>query len=1617
MVKCLRWPARGGLVSKRRLAGRGSVGAMRCVSSLLGVALVLGGPGSLRWASGDEVEIARVDVDADGSAAREVRAALGAFAAGDGPRGAERLVEVSRVGGSTPVELALAGALAPRDTDTGLHWPVRRLAQHLLAILPMDQRQASYGDGGRRADIVLRRARSGNRNALVGLVEEAAALPAGASALLVDATLALEEGRSAYAARRLDQWLELHGREDEKARAAVEALHVDALSRLDDAGALAAARRALAARGPAGKDALEHLDRRADERARTRRDRPPFASARERGRLPATGPSDVLAVLWQDALADPLLSTAVEAEDGVEIRWDALVDDTHVLVHLDRQIRCYDLTSGQVVWTYPDPSTATHAHAPEVRYPLHDLPVRSFERVGDDLVLAVLGDPAADGGYLASGKAVEVRTVGEHFRTHLVALERRTGRLRWFSGGTTEADPVLGDPLVGCCSPPLVVGDAVYALFGRIGGEPTLYAACLDAANGAVRWTTRLAAGTSGRAMDRTELGRFATTRLHALPWGARPALAGNELCVVPHAGFAAGLDATSGRLRWLRALPRFPTGHFDGRAAEGGFSARNAPWPHGDAWILAPLDCPAALALERGTGRLRWRTSLFPAHGPWATNERTWLAGLETQRNGKSALVWWADRSVALDPSSGEEIEADVGGEFARPEWADRPAAGLPWVGAEGCLAFRQGRFEWLPRRGLLPRAQPVEGHAEGSRPAAIRGPFVRPRFEAPPTGLQEAQVHAWSGGWVLLGEDRLLVLGHVTRPAATDETAPAEATRLAARNEIRAWLEAWSRRLPAERTRAAEAAVWGRTLGDLLARLEPSDAATARELAAVAIALPADVLAGKRPRWAAALWAAGAPREAQVLLERGLDEPLEERRLLAAALLRLDAALPAVRAERFAAASRALQAATPTTWHEVVRRHPGTPAAGEARARMTVDALARGDAFAAASALADLRLDPPPGEAVLGSSLPPSLEARALLEADLWIDAWQEADARDLLESLRERIGLDLRVRGRSFFDVVRRANDRFASFPLARTRAADIRLEDGSGPAESRRAGTARYLGLAGPGADLWRGWLPFFEGATFGVAPSPSGNEPVRWPARHRGWFGGELRGAPSFAPGGGVLVGSVVANEPADRSGLRALDWLVAWDGIRPLDLDTLMECIAAGRPGRMIQVEVLRNGRLALDRFRIGERPPEQEVAPPQHTLWVEPDGGCLVVWRRGVDRVHIEPPRRDAVWSLEGPGVVERVLVRGRHVYLIVRRRLFADALVAVDKDTGREVWRRPLAGRATTLVGTGSAIVVGTEQPERLFIHDAADGMLRANLPLLAPYAQDSNALLAKRGHSASFGHLFVLATADEPFLSAGEGVGIDLSQLGRFCVLAWIDTTTGIVRGTSPVLTFHGRQQVAVASGAYAVVANGERSIAVLVPPIGSAGTARYLNLDSTHLNSEQPHHGALDVNSVLEVRGRQLIVLRMPWNGEQPIAVSVFEHVRSGEPPPVAAGAGGHRFEPAGSAFVLAHLHSFLGGARGDRYTIDMLAYYDGVAILGALLFGEPHVMEACWIAFAPDVEAGPRLDGNRSRSLLNGAALHPRRHAAVRVGQRFVVPHDGGADVWEGPPPPAPESAK
>ena len=1552
----------------------------------------------------EEVLLARIEADPEGEATRLAREAAAALEADQPELAARRLMALHARHPDALVPVTLLGAVLPGRLDGALHWPAHRAVGRAIARLPAEVRARVFEAWAPTVEALVARVARHDAAALERLAERYGATHDGGRALLALADRELEAGRLVDAARRLEAWLELQPEAPEPARAVVAVRLADVLLALDDAGGL----RTLALRHADLREAsvmragepTTLADRMAAARAvaaeRRRRAQPPPTP-----RLSAAALEEPV-VLWTRSLRDPgylrqgLHGGALVVQAGA---WGP--DDRTVVLHEGRVVRRLDPATGLERWRFPRTQRPT-LHDLVERYQGHDLPWRAVTPAGD-AVLVALGEPNASGRYEFLGEEYEADQLGQECRVRLACLDLETGALRWHTGAVGQTHPVLGNRNTGVCSPPLVVGQDVYCLFARRDGATSFHLACLDLATGAARWVCDLVGGDSGRDEDVSLGSRFTSPFAQSVPWGARPALADGEVCALPHAGFAAGVRASDGRLRWVRALPRHAIDANVVHASQG-HSVQNAPLPWGDAWIVAPMDSPRMLCLARGSGDLRWQVG-----GRTPDDLPRWrdLLGVRAAEDGAPVLRLSGDEGLMrMDPADGawyhdldepwEPGEADPGGRTVDM----------------GAYALR------ATVREVQVRPWKPSGDVE------IDAALLRLNGRDLPEGGDLVPVGRI---WLLIGPERVAAVAQpkdVAALLASDEH-DAPAVR-AARRALLARIEEDPRGM----IRALEAA---REIADPDARAVALEHASAslvrlvraladtpdeldrlRTLAVVTRSLPVAQRGPALRTLARRFFALEAYEDGTSLCLHWIataDDTLVPRArhhdpqrddrvrgdLLAAALLRRHAARPEVAAlldehERAAAARvAAAKDSNDEALRAAIRRGAGTRAAAQGR-RLLLRRLQEAGRFADAAAVAaDLRLDAPWRDAARPREERLRATARLQMEeAQLLAEAGDAQRARTLAADLERWAPTDLLDRrGRDARGLSRALTKRFGWHPYVPDAPAEVFPFDvwrhRAAPKNRDEMRAVEFLGVTGPGARrLGERYVVLARGLTIEVWSLAQRKLVASLPGDDEGWFGGSLRSIDRWVPGGGILVTSLVAGEPADGSGVRAGDWVHTWHGEPVTDLPAFMQLVASSAPEQRIPVGIWRGGEKVLTRFTAGRRPVGQGRLVTHAPVWVDERMRLLVPGRTGLTWIDPEAGTRTPHFRWRERGVVRRCLAVGGEVFVTINRGILPDLLVAVDLASGRERWRVELQGAITWFEPVGSALWVQALAPGQALVVDRRTGSVRARYRTFDRYR-----------------HVFRKTWEPDREVGLASGRAFVAAGTDADLWLRIVNTTTARPQeaaswsyGTSS--GFRGRYvNPMVSAGAYACVAC-QGGVRLLFPdPLGEQ-PPRQLQASQRDLMGNETHHGPVDSDTRLYVRGHTLYVLRMPLHGRKNVNVHVFGidyDVMERQAPTAQGGAGRVLYSRSSRAWLT-------GPASPYRYALHAQATFEGILVAAAQLTGGHHA-ETWWVSSdAPDAH-----DDNRDVKLLWQPMNEARRHEPKRAGVRLFVALDEGAKVW------------
>ncbi|HVG94489.1 MAG TPA: PQQ-binding-like beta-propeller repeat protein [Planctomycetota bacterium] len=1452
--------------------------AVACRASVLLVVLFGGGARAADAPSyqGNGRRLAVLATDPAGDATRIDREAL-ALLTGDAPDpegAAQRWMDLAEADLpawlEAPKEAGAPGAPAPTE---GLWWPAREIAFSRLAALPPEGRAAVERRWGGAAETALR---AGDVAALERAARDAPVTSAGGRALVLLADRDLEAGRASDAALRLDLWLRLHPEELETRRGAVAARLAGALALADDErGLVSLARRAvLLGDTPIVREGSPATL--AEIIATSLRDVRGRVTARARDKAAAVELPEDPVVLWTRSLVDTGLLRPPDADPSAEgILAAAACDGPSVYLAEARVVRRLDRATGLLRWTWPDEGRLPREHAHAARYRAWEGPVRDVAVAGD-LVLAVLGDPPvpATSMFVHRGAAVRPLSMGREMRTRLVALDAVTGTPRWVTGSPEEAHPVLRALDVAVASPVLVAGDTAYVVLSARRDRVVSWLAALDVATGRPRFVTPLAAGDSTieRRLD-ADRSLFDLVA-HSVPRAGRPALAGDEVCVATGAGYVAGVGARDGRRRWLRAVPAYrhvwtddPVEPIAGRA----FAPRQSPLAAYGSWFVGAPDACAALAIERGTGRLRWAAApgrLDPPNGVAEAPDASWIVDVVPRRDGHVEVRSAGERG-------GVEVRDAVGGE-TRGLWpGSGPARPVvrPWA--------EPGRWVTADAAGLRAREGP------GGGPSQER--LARPSNA---TALPEGDVVRCGDVWLVVGArecaavaDRAAGRRYVAA-VASDAEDPASA---AARACLAARLD--GDRASVERAAALVRDAGGTRGGDLLAdplrRAVLAARAAGRAEDLVALARAAEALAPDE-RGEVALEVAGSLRALgeygalrgllQGWVESGDATPVRpdvgadvrtRLDLHAAAWLRAhdpdDSPITethvrpragAVAAREAHAAAQVVEAAKRGTaaLAATARRHADTDAAWAGRVLLLGRHVDEGSSsLAAAASDARVAVSPRAAPSLAAAAALRSLEAHALRTAEE-----PEAARKALHEATAVAPALCRSPEGACGAALAADLVRRLAFVPS--TSAPERRIEPwpGGPPSEAVRHAT-RLLVPTGPGAGPDLDTALALRGGD-AIAFDLRTGEAVACPADDAGFLGVTVLDREACVPGPGVLVGAVTSQGGADAAGLHAGDWILAVDDVPAADREAVTRRWATGRAGERMVLDVRRNGAPLRLEAILGRRSTRDRWRLEAQEAFVATDGSWTVPGWLGLRRVDPRTGRSTEIWRWDGSGRVGGAAPFAGTAYVWTTSGPLEDGwIVAVDVRDGRERWRTAIPGSvAAPPRVVGSALVVDTRDEDRTWLLDAATG---------APRAAWRRADARLAGTSVPLGSSSTAPVA----LTADAGGCVHLLREDATDRTLWwtaVDPATGGRAWARPASDAGGNLLLPplLAGGSVAVLAASSDSVRIAIPDL-RGGLAPGAPIDVDGSRFEEVKWGGLDADARVAAWGDLVHVVRV------------------------------------------------------------------------------------------------------------------------------------------------------
>ncbi len=357
--------------------------------------------------------------------------------------------------------------------------------------------------------------------------------------------------------------------------------------------------------------------------ASTSRDWPTFAGAADRNKV-ARGPIDIGSPKWKIQLPK---TSAPEtgpyprriAEDRHEpLSYHPAIVGDLLLINNQHEISAFSLKTGQAAWQYEDIDLQSSHNSGRSRLgvPRHTLTVH------ENKVYARMGSPV-------TSNPNDQRY--PNAISYLICLDvAREGSAVWDSRQSFPLDDKWAFE-----GSPICDGPNLYVALRRSDVHPQAHVACLDATTGKLRWQRWICSAETPAQGQMEEV----THNLLCLHSGV--------LYYNTNLGAVAAVDGRDGRIKWIRRYPR----------AQGGDLTRRPPHFYrdlnpciydNDTVFAAPSDSPRILAIEAGTGQLRWETTLaedtihllgVSGGNLIATGDKIWWFNIVT---GKPARLPW---------------------------------------------------------------------------------------------------------------------------------------------------------------------------------------------------------------------------------------------------------------------------------------------------------------------------------------------------------------------------------------------------------------------------------------------------------------------------------------------------------------------------------------------------------------------------------------------------------------------------------------------------------------------------------------------------------------------------------------------------------------------------------------------------------------------------------------------------------------------------------------------------------------------------------------------------------------------------------------------------------------
>ncbi|HHI78663.1 MAG TPA: hypothetical protein ENK02_01640, partial [Planctomycetes bacterium] len=311
-------------------------------------------------------------------------------------------------------------------------------------------------------------------------------------------------------------------------------------------------------------------------------------------------------------------------------------DGRRTLIATGTGLHCFHLMTGELEWSFEGPLHFEERPADFLGgLSPHQIHVPAIK---DDIVVAAIQVPVIPDIAKENTEFNGIPVMRRLPVRRLFGFDLETGRVLWSHWSKKGKD--RGQAL-DVSAPPLIVGDTIYVATHKQLGTIAYYVSAFDLRTGTLKWKTLICS-------SQIEVNMFGNAS-----WehpGAPLACSDGVIFGTTNLGVAFSIDAEDGAIRWLSSYEIIPIPQAQMiPTAREVYWANNPPLVSEDLVILTPTDSIWVLALERETGKLRWKAPYIASENRSGRSyPLRWLLGI---RNNKVYFSGDCFAAIPLSP------------------------------------------------------------------------------------------------------------------------------------------------------------------------------------------------------------------------------------------------------------------------------------------------------------------------------------------------------------------------------------------------------------------------------------------------------------------------------------------------------------------------------------------------------------------------------------------------------------------------------------------------------------------------------------------------------------------------------------------------------------------------------------------------------------------------------------------------------------------------------------------------------------------------------------------------------------------------------------------------------